>query len=57
MPANAAAIVQPTEDKILDILYGRRPVSDLDTIVTEWRNGGGDEARAFIEKALADNGR
>ena len=57
MPANAAAVVQPTEDKILDIQHGRRPVSDLDQIVTEWRNGGGDEAREFIEKALADNGR
>jgi putative aldouronate transport system substrate-binding protein len=57
MPNRASAIVQPTEDKILDIQHGRRPVSDLDAIVTEWRNGGGDEARAFIEKALADNGR
>ncbi len=57
MPANAAKVVQPTEDKILDILRGRRPVTDLDTVVNEWRTGGGDEARTFLEKALADNGR
>jgi putative aldouronate transport system substrate-binding protein len=57
MPAKASAVVQPTEDKILDILHGRRPVSDLDAIVNEWRSGGGDEARGFLEKALADNGR
>jgi len=57
MPANAAKVVQPTEDKITDIVRGRRPVSDLDAIVKEWRSGGGDEARRFIEKALADSGR
>jgi putative aldouronate transport system substrate-binding protein len=57
MPANAAKVVQPTEDKIMDIVRGRRPVSDLDAIIKEWRSGGGDEARTFIEKALADSGR
>lgn len=57
MPANAAKVVQPAEDKILDILRGRRPLGDLDAVVKEWRTGGGDEARVFLEKALADNGR
>jgi putative aldouronate transport system substrate-binding protein len=32
-------------------------LSDLDQIVSEFRSGGGDEGRAFLEKALADNGR
>jgi putative aldouronate transport system substrate-binding protein len=57
LPANYSKVLQPTEDKILDVVRGRRPVSDIDQITKEWRQGGGDEGRAFIEKALADNGR
>ncbi|WP_239152417.1 extracellular solute-binding protein [Virgisporangium aliadipatigenens] len=57
LPANYAKLNTPTEDKILDILRGRRPISDLDVVVKEWRAGGGDEGRAFLEKALSDNGR
>jgi putative aldouronate transport system substrate-binding protein len=49
--------IQTTEDKMNDVIRGRRPVSDLDQIVREWRTTGGDEGRAFFEKALADNGR
>ena len=57
LPANYSKVLQPTEDKIADILRGRRPLTDLDQVVKEWRTGGGDEGRAFIEKALADSGR
>lgn len=56
-PANYSKNIQPTEDKIQDVLRGRRPVSDLDQIVKEWRAAGGDEGRDFFAKALADNGR
>jgi putative aldouronate transport system substrate-binding protein len=57
LPANYSKILVNTEDKITDILRGRRPLGDLDAIVNEWRNTGGDEGRAFLEKTLADNGR
>lgn len=57
LPANYSKVIQPTEDKIRDVLNGRRPLSDLDAIVREWRSGGGDEGRAFLEKTLTDNGR
>jgi putative aldouronate transport system substrate-binding protein len=56
-PANFSKLIVNTEDKITDLLRGRRPLSDLDAIVKEWRREGGDEGRAFFEKALADNGR
>ena len=56
-PANYAKVGQPTVDKINDILYGRRPIGDLDSIIKEWRSTGGDEGRAFFEKVLTDNGR
>jgi putative aldouronate transport system substrate-binding protein len=49
--------LQITEDKMNDVIRGRRPVSDVAQIVREWRQTGGDEGRAFFEKALADNGR
>jgi putative aldouronate transport system substrate-binding protein len=57
MPASYSKIVTTTEDKIKDVVRGRRPLSDLDQIVEEWRRTGGDAAREFLEKALADNGR
>lgn len=52
-PSRFAASNVPTEDKITDVLRGRRPMSDLDGIIKEWRgNGGGDEARDLLVKAL-----
>lgn len=58
MPARFKAGLVPTEDKITDILRGRRPLTDLDAVIQEWRSsGGGDEAREFRAKALADAGR
>lgn len=57
MPARYKAGLQPTEDKITDVLRGRRPLSDLDAIVQEWRSNGGDEAREYLAKALSDAGR
>ena len=56
-PANYSKIVQPTEDKIQDVLRGRRPVSDLSSIVSEWKSGGGDEGRDFLAAALSSSGR
>lgn len=57
LPANYSKLLVITEDKMNDVIRGRRPLSDVDAIVTEWRKSGGDEGRAFFEKALADNGR
>ncbi|MEE6260794.1 extracellular solute-binding protein [Plantactinospora sonchi] len=58
MPARFKAGLVPTEDKVTDILRGRRPLTDLDAVIQEWRSsGGGDEAREFRAKALADAGR
>jgi putative aldouronate transport system substrate-binding protein len=52
-PPNYSRLTVPTEDKVRDIICGRRPVADMDQIATEWRKSGGDEGRRFFEKALA----
>lgn len=57
LPPNYSKVIVATEDKIADVQRGRRPLTDLDVIVKEWRATGGDEGRAFLEKTLADNGR
>ncbi len=57
MPAGYVKVKQPTEDKITDIARGRRPLSDLDVVLKEWRDGGGEEGRTFLAKALSDAGR
>lgn len=57
VPSSQAAIEQPTADKVTDILRGRAPVSSYDKVLSDWRAGGGDAARDFYAKVLADNGR
>ncbi|GGL14256.1 extracellular solute-binding protein [Mangrovihabitans endophyticus] len=57
MPARYKANAQPFVDKMTDVVRGRRPLSDLDAIVKEWRSAGGDEARDLLAKALSDAGR
>jgi putative aldouronate transport system substrate-binding protein len=57
LPANYSKTIVATEDKFNDVLRGRRPLSDRKQIVREWRNAGGDEGRAFLERTLANSGR
>lgn len=56
-PSAYSAVIQPTEDAITDIVRGRRPIEDLDSVVTEWRSNGGEVGREFLQQALADAGR
>jgi putative aldouronate transport system substrate-binding protein len=37
-----------------DVIQGRRPVSDLDGLVADWRSHGGDKIRAEFQQALED---
>jgi len=39
---------------VADIVQGRRPVSDLDGLVSEWRNRAGDKIRGEFQQALED---
>jgi putative aldouronate transport system substrate-binding protein len=57
MPAQYKAQKVPFEDKITDVLRGRRPIGDLDGIIKEWRSSGGDEARELLRTALTNAGR
>jgi putative aldouronate transport system substrate-binding protein len=40
-------------DAIQDMVAGRRPMSDYDGLVKDWRAGGGDQMRAEYEQAYA----
>jgi putative aldouronate transport system substrate-binding protein len=40
-------------DGLIDIITGRRPVSDYDALIKEWRSGGGDSIRSEFEQAYA----
>jgi putative aldouronate transport system substrate-binding protein len=42
-------------DGITDIIAGRRPVTDFDQLVADWRSTGGDQIRADLMDALAKN--
>ncbi|MBV8716119.1 MAG: hypothetical protein JOZ65_13735, partial [Chloroflexi bacterium] len=40
-------------DGLIDIIAGRRPMSDYDQLVADWRSGGGDSIRSEFEQAYA----
>jgi putative aldouronate transport system substrate-binding protein len=40
-------------DGITDIVVSRRPLSDLDALLSDWRSGGGDVVRQEFEEAMA----
>ncbi|HEY3059085.1 MAG TPA: hypothetical protein VGL99_08950 [Chloroflexota bacterium] len=40
-------------DGVKDIIVGRRPFSDYDTLVNDWRSGGGETIRKELQDALA----
>ncbi|GIH00408.1 extracellular solute-binding protein [Plantactinospora mayteni] len=57
MPDRFKAFAVPAEEKFTDLLRGRRPLSDADAIVREWKSNGGEEARALLARALDEAGR
>jgi putative aldouronate transport system substrate-binding protein len=48
-----ALLDQAMSDGVSDIVVGRTQLSDLDGLVRDWRNNGGDKARAEYQDALA----
>ena len=40
-------------DRVSDVAAGRKPVSDLDRLVVDWKAQGGDEVRAEYQRAIA----
>lgn len=57
MPDKFKAFAVPAEEKFTDVLRGRRPMSDVDSIVAEWKANGGEEARDLLAKALSEAGK
>jgi putative aldouronate transport system substrate-binding protein len=54
LPPRYAKNILLTEDKMTDIQRGRRQLSEFDRIVADWRNNGGDECRAVLERTLLE---
>lgn len=48
-----ASATQTVQDAQADIIQGRRPVSDWDSVVSDWRKAAGDAIRSELEKAYA----
>jgi putative aldouronate transport system substrate-binding protein len=40
-------------DGLIDIIAGRRPMTDYDSLVADWRSGGGDTIRQEFQQAYA----
>jgi putative aldouronate transport system substrate-binding protein len=50
---NGAVVTARFFDGVRDIIVGRRPMSDYDGLVADWRSGGGDTIRKEFQDALA----
>jgi putative aldouronate transport system substrate-binding protein len=46
-------LTQPFTDGLTEIIRGTRPLSDLDSLVSDWRSNGGDKIRDEFQQALA----
>jgi putative aldouronate transport system substrate-binding protein len=57
MPAKFKGFAVPGEEKFTDVVRGRRPMSDVDSIIQEWKANGGEEARELLAKSLSEAGR
>jgi putative aldouronate transport system substrate-binding protein len=51
-----ASLTQAVNDGVSDIVQGRRPVTDLESIVSTWRSNGGETIRQEYQSALATRG-
>jgi putative aldouronate transport system substrate-binding protein len=38
---------------VVDVIAGRRPIGDLDQLVKDWVNSGGNQIRSEYEQGLA----
>ncbi|WP_016700035.1 extracellular solute-binding protein [Actinoalloteichus spitiensis] len=56
-PPRLSSLAQRLDDQIQDLLRGRTPLDQLDSIMDRWRSDGGDELREFYDDALSDVGR
>jgi putative aldouronate transport system substrate-binding protein len=48
-----ATAEQPFLDGVTDVVLGRRPLTDFDQLVKDWRDAGGDQIRNELEHSLA----
>lgn len=48
------SLSQHISDVRNDVVFGRRPIEDLDTAIEEWRTRGGDEVRADFERLIQE---
>src|SRR5205823_3295608 len=51
--AQKATLDQAINDGIADIVVGRSQMSDLDGLIRDWRNNGGDKARTEYQEAIS----
>jgi putative aldouronate transport system substrate-binding protein len=51
--AQQALLDQALNDGVNDIVVGRSQLTDLDGLIRDWRNNGGDKARGEYQDALA----
>ena len=53
--SSGVQLIQPFGDGVTDMVAGRRPLSDLDGLVSAWKSAGGETVRQEFQTAYAGN--
>jgi putative aldouronate transport system substrate-binding protein len=53
--SKGAALNSTFYDGVTDIVLGRRPLSDYDSLVSDWRSSGGDQIRGEYQQSMQDS--
>ncbi|WP_017585855.1 extracellular solute-binding protein [Nocardiopsis ganjiahuensis] len=56
-PERFSAAELPLTDQVENIIRGREDLSELDTVIDDWRRDGGEEGREFYLEVLQEHGR
>ncbi len=50
--AQGANLIKMQQDAYNGIVVGNQPMSDLDQVISDWKKGGGDQARKEFQQSL-----
>jgi putative aldouronate transport system substrate-binding protein len=54
--AKGFTLAQTLNAGLVDIVVGRRPMSDYDQLVADWKSNGGEQIRGEYQQSIASSG-
>jgi putative aldouronate transport system substrate-binding protein len=51
--SKGGVLLKTFTDALVDLVVGRRPLTDFDALVNDWRSNGGDQMRIEFQQAYS----